>query len=174
MLTRQRKAGRGVIKRRRLPRRGGVACCAILVKLGQLVIWFGGLIVVGLVAGKARGRRPCILRCMAGDASCLLMRTGQRKGRRIVVILRRNPGSYIVTEGAVMGESTGFMIRIRGRSKVVAMAGVAVTGGPSISIRVATNTGDSAMSSRQREACRMIVCRGVPACRRCFVTGLTV
>lgn len=114
MLTRQRKAGRAVIKRRRLPRRCGVACSAVLVKLGQLVIWFGGLIVVGLVAGKARGRRTCILRCMACDTSSLLMRSGQRKGGRIVVILRRHPGGNIVTEGAVMGESAGFMIRIRG------------------------------------------------------------
>ena len=65
MSARQCKTGGGMIKRRRLPCRGGVATFTIYRKTGLGMTWSLGIGIIGLVATFALGWSSCKSRSVA-------------------------------------------------------------------------------------------------------------
>ena|ERR1035437_10086636 len=91
------------------------------------VIWLCGCDVFGLVAGVAICRRRC--KVAGGVATCAGygdVRTGQGKGRLVVIENRAGPRGGVVTSCASGGKPSRDVIRLCGCSVVRLMAGVAV------------------------------------------------
>lgn len=147
---------------------------AVLIELRQLVIRFGGLIIIGLMARETCGRSPGILSRVTGNTDGLRMRAGQWERSRAMIIERRLPGSDRVTKRAVMRKSTGLMIRFNGRREVRAVTGITIRRRTAVAGYVTGLAGDALVTADEGERGRVIVFGIAPACRCCRVTFLTL
>ena len=113
----------GMIKRGRLPDRGGVADLALLRESGSDVVGIGGSLKVLQVAGNASvageieiASRVALLTLQLG------MRSGQRKSDRIVIEIRRLPPGCVVTLLASLGKSQTNVVGIARLLKIEQVA----------------------------------------------------
>ena len=147
---------------------------AVLIELRQLVIRFGRLIIISLMACIACGRSSGVLRRMAGNTGGLRMRSGQGERGRAMIIERRLPGSDRMTKRAVMRESADLMIRLNGRREVRAVTGITIRRRTGIAGYVTGLAGDSLVTADEGERGRVIVFGIAPTCRCRRVTFLTL
>ena len=154
----QGEVGQVVVEVGVVPVAGIVADLALEgIVVGEVVV---GHLVVGPVTGVAvRGRIGVALRVTAlaihGD-----MRPGQREIGPVVVEVRIVPVTGVVAHLALGGELAADVIGIVGGLVVLAVAGVAVRGGPGESVVVATGAVEGNVRPRQREIGQVVIKAG--------------
>ena len=136
----QRELGCCVVEGGRLPRRGAVALRTVVAEFPRHVVGIlrkGEVLRVALLAVRV-GDRVIAVR-VAGLAGRRLVLARERKGRLVVIELRRLPCRGRVAHGTIVRELAGNVIRVRRAVVVVLMALIAVHVGNGciVSVRVA-------------------------------------
>ena len=154
-----------MIKGRRLPRHGVVACRAVVRELRRSVIRLQNGVEIGLVALPAIGVLQLVVAVhVTGLAGLRRMRALQRELRCRMIKGRGLPRRCAVTLRAIVRELRRSVIRLHGcvEIRVVALPAIGVLQ-LIVAVHVAGLAGLRHMRSLQREfRCRMIKDRGLP------------